>query len=174
MKYNGYKIKIEQDDDPANPRKEFDNLGTLVCWHRRYNLGDENLRYYDEETIEQITSDENIFLPVYIYDHSGITINTNGFHCPWDSGQVGWIYVSKDVVRKEYNWSRITQKRHEQIEQYLKNEIAEYDQYLTEDVWYYLIKKDGEIVESCGGFYGHDYCEKEAKEMVDWLVLNSH
>ena len=38
--YKGYTIKIEHDDYPDNPR-DWDNAGEMVCWHRRYNLGDE-------------------------------------------------------------------------------------------------------------------------------------
>jgi hypothetical protein len=41
-------------------------------------------------------------LPVYLYDHSGLTINTTGFTCPWDSGQIGWIYASHEQVKAEY------------------------------------------------------------------------
>ena len=28
-------------------------------------------------------------------DHSGLAMQTASFNDPWDSGQVGWIYVSK-------------------------------------------------------------------------------
>ena len=35
-----YKLEIFDDLNPCSPR-EFDNLGTMVCFHRRYNLGDE-------------------------------------------------------------------------------------------------------------------------------------
>lgn len=35
------RIRIVQDEDPGDPRKEWDNLGRMVCWHRRYSLGDE-------------------------------------------------------------------------------------------------------------------------------------
>jgi hypothetical protein len=39
MEYKGYKIKIVFDEDIWSPR-DWDNLGTMVCWHRRYKLGD--------------------------------------------------------------------------------------------------------------------------------------
>ena len=35
------------EDSPESPR-EWDNLGTMVCWHRRYNLGDEQIESRDE------------------------------------------------------------------------------------------------------------------------------
>ena len=34
------KLRIERDEYPESPR-DLDNAGTMVCWHRRYNLGDE-------------------------------------------------------------------------------------------------------------------------------------
>ena len=45
-------------------------------------------------------TDKYVILPLYLYDHSGITISTGPFSCPWDSGQVGWIYAPKDTFRK--------------------------------------------------------------------------
>ena len=39
-----------------------------------------------------------VFLPLYLFDHSGITMNTSGFSCPWDSGQVGWIFCTPDIL----------------------------------------------------------------------------
>lgn len=48
--YRGYTVKLVHDSDPRDPR-EWDNLGTMVCWHRRYNLGNtkESENYSDAE-----------------------------------------------------------------------------------------------------------------------------
>jgi len=37
-----YLLQIMLDDEPMNPRTDWDNFGHMVCWHRRYNLGDEH------------------------------------------------------------------------------------------------------------------------------------
>lgn len=37
-----YLLKISLDWDAPNPREDYDNLGTMVCWHRRYTLGDKH------------------------------------------------------------------------------------------------------------------------------------
>lgn len=34
-----YVLVIQPDDDPLNPRED-DNFGKMVCFHRRYHLGD--------------------------------------------------------------------------------------------------------------------------------------
>lgn len=41
-----YLLKISLDEDAPNPRADSGNLGKMVCWHRRYTLGDEH--NYDE------------------------------------------------------------------------------------------------------------------------------
>lgn len=51
--------------------------------------------------LNEIIALEYVLLPLYLYDHSGITMKTSGFSCPWDSGQVGFIYASKDTFKKE-------------------------------------------------------------------------
>jgi hypothetical protein len=167
-----YTYTIEQDEVFESPR-EWCNLGTMACFHKRYRLGDEhNLSI--EEVQEIADSKDYISLPVYMYDHGGITINTTGFSCPWDSGQLGIIFVSKEKVKEEYGVKRISSKMYKRIEQYLKNEVATYDQYLRGDVYYYVIKdEDGEIVDSCGGFYGEEDCISEAESQVKWLHENT-
>lgn len=43
---------LSDDPDPPNPRDD-DNLGVMICWHRRYNLGDKhNYADPDDLTVE--------------------------------------------------------------------------------------------------------------------------
>ena len=37
----GYKLSVFRDEDAPNPR-QWENLGKMVCWHSRYDLGDEH------------------------------------------------------------------------------------------------------------------------------------
>jgi hypothetical protein len=170
-----HKVRTFIDNDPESPR-DWCNLGTMICFHGRYKLGDKHS--YDsndysgwEEMKENIIDTENVhtILPLYLYDHSGITMNTTGFSCNWDSGQVGWIFVSKEVVMKE----GIDETK---VEEYLKNEVKTYDQYLRGDVYGYEIVKvttcdlgheHEEVVDSSYGYYGEDDCMENG---VDYLV----
>ena len=178
-----YLIEIHQDESPETPRA-WDNLGTMICFHRRYNLGDKhdyNHNDYDswEEMKETIIKDEDVcvILPLYLYDHSGITISTGSFSCSWDSGQIGFIYVTKEQVRKEYNVKRITKKLIEEtVTKVLEGEVETYDQYLTGDVYGYKIFKVSECslghehkeeIDSCWGYYGEESCMEEAESIVN-------
>jgi hypothetical protein len=168
-----YKIEIVQDDMSDSPRN-CDNLGTMACWQRRCNLGD-NVKYSHEELERIYNSKEYICLPLYLYEHSGMTMNTIGFSCPWDSGQVGIIFVSKAKAKEEYNWKVITKERENTIKRYLKAEVEIYDQFLTGEVYGYQITniKSGEMTDSCYGFYGEiDYCMDEAIGTVQWNINN--
>lgn len=111
--------------------------------------------------------DAVIALPLFLYDHSGITMNTGGFSCPWDSGCVGYIYVTRDTLAKE----GLADKTDEEIADYLRGEVSVYDQYLTGDIWYYSITdtETGEVVDSCGGIFGYEYAEEEAQKALEYF-----
>ncbi|HOO12216.1 MAG TPA: hypothetical protein PK684_04600 [Bacillota bacterium] len=68
---------------------------------------DEFLDDAEEGELQDILDslDKYIILPLYLYDHGGITMRTNPFSCPWDSGQVGWIYASKQKFIDETGYS---------------------------------------------------------------------
>ena len=89
----------------------------------------EGSKYYEEDPQHISTVPKNylktlesyldkaglIWLPIYKYDHGGITYNTTGFSCSFDSGQVGHIFEEKKNIKKEFNVKRVSQK--------LKNKI---------------------------------------------------
>lgn len=156
-----YQIMI--DEDPPNPR-EWDNLGTMVCWHPEYNLGDTGRR-------DNIPDwDKVLSLPLYLYDHSGISMSTRytyPYNDPWDAGQVGMIYVELDKVREEYGWERLTHQRMERIYQYLRNEVEVYDAYLRGYVWGYVLYQDDEVLESSWGYFDRKDCEENAQAELD-------
>jgi hypothetical protein len=105
-------------------------------------------------------------LPLYLYDHSGITMYTTGStdyhqHDAWDSGQVGWIYIWKADALK---WGLNKETWRQEAEKMLRQEIAAYDKWLRGDYWWLSMEKqiteDGlsawATVDSIGGVEG-DY-----------------
>jgi hypothetical protein len=175
IKYKGFTIGIHLEEQSESPR-EWDNIGAMICFHGRYNLGDKHTEYYHDDSLAfqdwlEVTAKDLILLPLYLYDHGGITMNTTGFHCPWDSGQVGYIYTTREDVLKEYDWKRLSRKRVRQIEDYLRNEVKIYDQYLRGEVYGYIVEdKDGEDIDSCWGYYDKDYMVQDAKDGIDYQI----
>ena len=54
---------------------------------------------------------------------------------------LGYIYVTKENVRKEYGVKRVTRKIIEKVTKLLECEVQEYDHYLTGNVYGYEITK---------------------------------
>ena len=189
-----YRLDVIYDEAARSPR-EWSNLGTMVCFHGRYDLGDKHdysgpkdfllslllehenellagacpdvlsrLFYYWknhdgandalclellnmaeelthsrlgdsfpadklgqviakddpawlwEMVEEELSSGEflgiveylgkYVILPLYLYDHGGITMSTGAFSCSWDSGQVGWIYAEKKKFIEETGYTK--------------------------------------------------------------------
>ena len=174
--HRGLRILIYNDLEPDSPR-EWENLGHMICFHRKYNLGDKHdftIDSFREFIGYRLQADPIISLPLYLYDHSGISISTRSFigrahHAEWDSGMVGYIYVTKEEVRKEFGVKRISPKLRAHVIEILEGEVKTYDQYLTGDVYGYVIEgAAGEHLDSCWGFYGFDYCLTEAKSEADY------
>jgi hypothetical protein len=182
-----YKVEVIQDESPSSPRED-DNLGTMVCFHGRYDLGDKhNYKSGDyngwDEMEKSIIKNENVgvILPLYLYDHSGITISTSPFSCNWDSGKIGFIFISKEKMLKEYGGKIVTQTLKDKVEGYLKSEIEIYDQYLTGDVYGYRVSEvktcsEGheheEELDSCWGYYGQENCMLEGVGIVEYYIKN--
>ena len=176
----GKTIKISQDQ--AESPRDWDNLTKMVCFHSNYTIGDDNHDYNKddfgswEELRDAIESTEDpvVILPIYMYDHSGITIATTPFSCRFDSGQIGFIYVTHNsldaaglTVRNEEKWSDFL----ERLTKSVIADVAIYDQYIRGDVYAFAIEdEDGLVLDSCGGFYGDSLEESGMKEyLTDYL-----
>lgn len=163
-------VTIARDEDPTNPR-EWDNLGTMVCWHPRYTLGDLQPKGDPQEWYDAHVPKGAIVLPLYLLDHSGLRIKIGSFHDPWDSGQVGWIYVTREDVLKEYDRKALSEKVRRRVEDQLRAEVTIYDAYLSGNVLRYAIEEDDYHVESCGGFFGDDAIT-QMRDEVDAMYHN--
>lgn len=165
------RLRVIHDDMAIDPRENFDHLGTMVCWHRRYNLGDKHSFDSPGDFMDWLRSEYGkngyIILPVYMYDHSGIALSTSRsypFNDSWDAGQVGWIYVTKEKVRSEYSVNRVTRLLREKVLDVLVSEVELYSDYVSGNVWGFEVYEvctcdkchcgREEFVDSCFGFYG--------------------
>jgi hypothetical protein len=160
IKYNGLTLTIEYDDyTNYNPREENNNLGKMLCWHRKYDIGDDNPYDSPVEFWENKELQEEIFAlrKVYMLHHGGVIVSDAPFACDpngRDSGIVGIVYAAKDEVVQRYG--ELNDEIKELVIQDLSQEIADYNDYLNPNYRSYVIEGlDGEILESCGGF-GYD------------------
>jgi hypothetical protein len=262
-----YTLFIVDDNEPMNPREDSEPFGKMVCWHRRYSLGDEHghseprdflqsalfdkyaynadseygkpvydyikqghakearLEYNrssrEWELLENQHWDSNndwyvsssysanlkgkdipdsflddclsalrmseliklteqmegmVIMPLFLYDHSGITMSCSPFSCPWDSGQVGWIYADAGMIKE--NYGEVTPETIERARSLLESEVKEYDYYLTGQCYGFKLFKGDAETESCWGFLGEindvagyikEYLPSECENIVDAL-----
>lgn len=203
------RLVIEQDEFPEDPRS-WDNLGTMLCCNRRYQLGDCNsnrdtelqlaeiCRKYgkSDEEIDEMTFVEEVQfildqdnvcgLPLWLYDHSGISMSTER-QCSWDSSFVGLIFVEKDFYlaqmcfKDEEDWKA-------KAKETLKGEVKTYSDFLEGNVYGWTlyeptivirqsmdgkelsrtIDEEGEVVDSMVGFY--DPTLEDVEEYFDFEI----
>jgi hypothetical protein len=176
--YRGYTINIVRDIDPKNPR-EWDNIGTIVCWHRRYRLGDPHKFSNPDEFNEWIREQgQMIVLPVFLYDHSGLAIQCEPFSCPWDSGQIGYIYCTKKQAKKEFDGTDEEVKA--KALKWLREEVETYNNYLQGNIAGWVVEdSNGEECDSCWGYFPQidihgrsswDHLIGEAMANIDCIV----
>ena len=190
---NEYTLKIIQDDDAESPRN-WSNVCTMVCWHRRYKLGDDHSFESPDEFMQHLyldvigkhwcdehesddwqdvykelqNTDLVLIKQINLYDHSGITISTSSgypYNDRWDSCCVGFIYVTKKTIFKECGG--ITEGNwKDRADEYLEGEVQTYDQYLRGDVYGYTLTKKVIHQEKCP-HCGEVIREYEDEEEVD-------
>lgn len=109
-----------------------------------------------------------VILPVYAYEHGQITISCGAFSCPWDSGQVGYIYATPEVITREFGGDA------DKARQCLEGEVSTMAQYLEGDIYGYQIEDaDGCGVDSCWGFYGLDCIRQEVASILESLAADA-
>lgn len=148
----------------------------------RKNLLDGDIFYASagmyKEAMEMLRKSDVVILPVYVFDHSGISISTSDFADKWDSGQAGWIYTTKEKVMEclnvtEENWREIATEC-------LESEIKTYDMYLQGKVYGIIIERynadddEWEENESSWGYFSDKYGNDLIKDIaVDFGITET-
>lgn len=140
-----YRVEASIDYYPLNPIEDSDIK--FVLFHKRYNLGNcKDYRQEDynswNELAEDLHRDYRHVVPVYMYDHSSVTLSTEPFGDPWDSGQVGFACVKDPNDYGDVDSS---------IEYVLKG----YTAYLNGEVYRVDVfdNTSNECLDSCSGFF---------------------
>jgi hypothetical protein len=148
------------------------------------------------EIIRADAETKAVILPLRLYDHSGITMSVGSGPSEfdpggWDSGQVGWIYATKEEFDKQ-GWTKewINGRTWQQVlTDVLTGEVEVYDQMLTGDVYGFRIMKtvqftktplgggesviidEEEEVDSCWGFFGSNWRENGIIDNIDQELI---
>lgn len=177
----------EYDAEHLDPR-EWDNLGIMVCWHPDYYLGDYQIKnpagrgavknafpqtYFEsfEELVDYLKEEEKAvcILGLTVYEHSGLTMYVGGKYdfpfdsAGWDTTETGFIYTTPEKIAEHGT-------PEDKVEEALRQEVKTYAAWLEGDVIAWVLRdKDGEVVDSCGGYIDdYDYAKKEAEAAAEF------
>lgn len=108
--------------------------------------------------LQKISNDNLVILPLYLYDHSGLSMSCADFGDPWDSGQVGIIWTTIDRVKAARLGKQTKKEWIRLAEQDMRAEVKMYNMYLQGEAYGYIEERkseDGqwEECDSCWGFY---------------------
>ena len=181
-------LRIEHDQDPESPRT-WSNLGFFLTKERGNNSPDgtenelykimvdaEELAEDSEEhvkIIKGIARDKGIevvaIYPINKYEHSGVSYSV-GSKRGFDYSNCGFYIITKESA-KEVGVER---------EDYLKvieSELETYNKWANGEVYQFvLFDKNGEVEDSCSGFYEieaiRDHLSKswENEDLEDYLI----
>lgn len=166
----GKVVKVYFDPDPTHPRKDWDNGTIMIHWHPRYDLGDKRVERCTADEVREEYQDRGdpvlAILPLYLYDHSGLSVSTGAFTCMWDSGQVGWVIITQSKSDEMGFPKEYTTEMYEDV---IKAEVKTYDDYLTGQVFGYVVEgREGDELEACWGYVGdQEGCLSDGKRVAE-------
>ena len=99
-------------------------------------------------------------LPVSVYEHSGTVyrVGDDGEFVDgmWDAGYAGLIYTTDECIQRFGN----TNYTREQVYEWLKGEVDYYSEWADGHCfWFEVTDRNGDTIDSCGGFIGDDAYE---------------
>ena len=143
---NRTKITISVSHNPCMNYQD-DKQAVWCGYHRRYNFNDTGIEAQDtlEEVEAKIHEKYNVAIikPLYMFEHGGIAFSTGDFNDKWDSGRLGFIFITKEKAT-EFGWDTP-----EQLDKALEFEVEIRNKFESEEI-YDLTRQDGEVCECCG------------------------
>jgi hypothetical protein len=167
-------VQVVRDSDASSPREWGDMLWTWSCtngagYSDNGAMTLEEIENYgrrekdDSDCVPRQFMKEHLVAPLYLYRHSGDTISlgTGMFRAidpqGFDHGRMGFAYLSREKIAKEFGWETLTKERKERLLSILSVEVATMNAWLSGDTYgIELTELDSEESESLRGIYCDD------------------
>jgi len=191
-RHKGYELKLYYGENMRDPREFGGSLGKMLCYHPMYDLlGDFEYRRINYPTIEKLmeelldlnenknTTDIIGYLPLYLYEHSGMSIHWdyNHFNDKFDTRRIGfYIFTKNDVEDYSEEYVGCKDDYIKEVGMSLaKKEIIEYDKYLSGSITvidYMIIDPEGVVIDSCAGYLLGE--KGLTKEVIGMIIDDIH
>lgn len=179
---DGFTAKIYYDQDAQNPCRDRDYLGLIYIKRREGSKETASIRGLDE-AIYDACNCGGIALFLEACDRSGAVSVRDRLKLRYDlaecdtklsdedqaDGADGVTWASREAIQEEFG--KVTRATKDKAAKILEMEIREYSQWASGEVYGIVIEdSDGNDVDSCWGFYGWDYAQEQAKEMLQTAI----
>ena len=195
---NGNKVQAElvYDQDATSPR-EWDNLGTILITPNKSHwvaspdsvvdtsipFGKNPHEHWENLRREQLKlkkSDIAIAYPITKYEHGSISLSL-GYKQGWDYTVSGFVYVTKETLRKEYGVNRITKSIIECAKNCLQSELDMLTAWLNGECYGWQVKEyaltdDGleweevGILDASWGYFDKEHASGDMQDMLNHLT----
>lgn len=190
------RLTIKHDDTCTPSPRECDNLGTLLLHPNKSHWTVE--KSFENDVLIDLDIDKGgnpythlnnllrhqleldpqnaIAYPVTKYEHGSISLSLGYEQC-WDCCVIGFVFVEKDKVRKEFGVKRVTQSIIQRVSNRLQKELDTLADWLNGDVYGFEIERltlddmgdvvDTELLDSCLGYVGDEsHCMADAQDTM--------
>lgn len=189
-------LVYDHDADATNPR-EGDNLGTILIAPSKAHwiaspdaevdtsipFGNNPYEHWEHLRREQLNikkSDIALAYPITKYEHGEIFLQL-GHKSGWDYAALGFVYVTKEQIRKCFNVKRITKSIITQAESCLQSELDMLTAWLNGECygWYikeYALDDDGleweevDVLDSCYGYFDKEQALGDMQDTLKQLT----
>lgn len=175
--YKGHLIEIIHDEDPMDPRTDWDPLTEFHVKNSRHYLGENQHETSEEidDVVEQAEKAGDMVFELFAYIHGGTALSLGSFHdkalpqghAHFDSGQCGVVIVRRKVILENFGKKKWTKRLRQKAYEIAESDVKTFTQYLNGEIYGFDID-DHE--ESCGGYYSVEDAMAEAKDIVDYMV----
>ena len=199
---NGNKVQAElvYDQHADNPR-DCGNLGTILIapdkahWIANRDVavdtsipfGNSPFEHWDNIRREQLKlkkSEIAIAYPITKYEHGSISLSL-GYKQGWDYTVSGFVYVTKEQVRKCYGVDRITKSIIELAKNCIQSELDMLTAWLNGDCYGWQIKeyaltddgldwKEVDVLDACWGYFDKEQALDDMQNMLKLLTATKN
>jgi len=161
-KHNNVDVNIYFDTDATNPL-DIENGFKLISFDKKQNYGhkhnyntsyelfydllnqvgiNESLNKLTHKQLMNILKSHYYIKPVYILDHSGVKLSLNPFNDKFDSGLLGYCYITKEEAKSLFKTSTMTLTK-EIMSNYINEFIQDYNYYINGECYIFSIDYKG-------------------------------
>ena len=172
---NGLTATLTLETDPPHPRRDDDHITTITAWHSSLSLSDESHHATSPKdfladmasithrpnqtppppghraTYKQLfryiqENYQGLLKELHLHIHSAVILSTIPFEVEPDSGQVGFVHITKESIDQHRLDKALATKA-------IESEIRHLQDYINGSVYSLAVERNGEPVDSISSIY---------------------